>query len=165
MDKNSKQSLFWDINIFMSCVCCGKASVRRLFANFEWGQVFNIQISWLYPPNRVLGGRKKKIYNFFKKIIKIWNRKSRKYFFSAIFYIKTKVLIIFLEKNSSQLSFEVYEVYVAQKTKISRFVIELFFHLDPGYFNHLPRRLILTSATSRGYQMLAEDIRFFICTV
>ena len=56
-------------------------------------------------------------------------------------FFSTKVFdfVSNLNDDCSQLSFEVYNVFVAQKLRISEFLIELFFRLD-----------LATSATSRG---------------
>ena len=40
--------------------------------------------------------------------------------------------------NFSQLSFEVYNICVAQKLRISEFLI-IFYRLEPGHFGDLPR--------------------------
>ena len=55
------------------------------------------------------------------------------------FTTKSQNFISNLNDNCSQLSFEVYNVCVTQKLQISEFLIELFFHLEPGLFGDLPR--------------------------
>ena len=85
------------------------------------GQLFNIQITLFQVGERL----------FFTN-----DGKLRKYFFS-ILNIKPK--IIFLKNDCSQLSFEVYYVFVAQKLKILENVKHFFLAWT-----------LVTSATSRG---------------
>ena len=63
--------------------------------------------------------------------------------------------------DCSQLSFEVYNVCVAQKLQILEFLIKLFLP-GPWPFRPPPETAISTSATSIGYQILAEDVSFFM---
>ena len=101
------------------------------------GQGFNIQISQVFCPTLLLGG----MYQIFlgkcwKKMIKIcdplffflhfYHRKLRKYFFSSFYNKKVK----YLKNDCSQLSFEVYNVCVAQKLQISEFWSN-FFSIGP----------------------------------
>ena len=115
---------------------------------FFIGSVFNIQISWLFPPNCVLDGRIIIFYNCFKKMIKIWNKKKKNCFFwSKIaknyffdnFQYKNKTIYYFSETQLFIIFFEVYYVYVAQKLKILKNVKHLFLAWT-----------LATSATSRG---------------
>lgn len=63
--------------------------------------------------------------------------------------------------NCSKLSFEAYNVSVAQKLKSLGFFISLF-SSGPWPLQWPPDALILTSATSVGNQILAEDISFYM---
>ena len=86
--------------------------------------------------------------------------KNRKIdFFFNFFSTKVFDFISNLNDNCSQLSFEVYNVFVAQKLPISEFLIEFFL---PGPWPLLwpSEAAITTSATSIGYQILAEDLSF-----
>ena len=88
-----------------------------------------------------------------------WDRKSQNRFFFNFFITKSCNFISNLNNDCSQLSFEVYNVYVAQKLQISEFLINFYV---PGPWP-LPRPLeaaISTSATSIGYQILAEYLSF-----
>ena len=60
-------------------------------------------------------------------------------FFFNFFITKSSNLISNLNDNCSQLSFEVYNVCVAQKLQISEFFDGTFFRLDPRHFGDLPR--------------------------
>ena len=64
-----------------------------------------------------------------------------------------------MNDDCSQLSFEVYNVCVAQKLRISEILINF---LSPGTWplRRPPEAAISTSATSIGYQILAEDLSF-----
>ena len=55
------------------------------------------------------------------------DRKSQNRFFFNFFITKSSNFISNLNEDCSQLSFEVYNVCVAQKLQISEFLIELFF--------------------------------------
>ena len=66
-----------------------------------------------------------------------------------------------VKNDCSQLPFEVYNVCVAQKLRISEFLIE-FFLPGPWPLRRHPEAAISTSATSIGYQILAEDVTFHI---
>ena len=68
-----------------------------------------------------------------------WDRKSQNRFFFKFFITKSPDFISNLNDNCSQLSFEVYNVFVAQKLPISEFLIEFFFAWT-----------LATSAASRG---------------
>ena len=85
--------------------------------------------------------------------------KITKSIFFIIFIAKFSNFISNLNDYCSQLSFEVYNVFVAKKLRISEFFIEFF---SSGPWPH-PRPLeaaISTSATSIGYQILAEYLSF-----
>ena len=85
--------------------------------------------------------------------------KITKSIFFNFFIAKFSNFISNLNDYCSQLSFEVYNVFVAKKLRISEFFIE-FFSSGPW---PLPRPLeaaISTSATSIGYQILAEYVSF-----
>ena len=68
-----------------------------------------------------------------------WDRKSQNRFFFNFFISKSPNFISNLNEDCSQLSFEVYNVCVAQNLRISEFLIEFFFAWT-----------LATSATSRG---------------
>ena len=80
-------------------------------------------------------------------------------FFFNFFITKSPDFISNLNDNCSQLSFEVYNVCVAQKLRISEFLINF---LSPGTWplRRPPEAAISTSATSIGYQILAEYLSF-----
>ena len=88
-----------------------------------------------------------------------WDRKSQNRFFFKFFITKSPDFISNLNDNCSQLSFEVYNVCVAQKLRISEFLINF---LSPGTWplRRPPEAAISTSATSIGYQILAKDLSF-----
>jgi len=56
--------------------------------------------------------------------------------------------------------FEVCNVCVAQKLQFSEFFIELFFAPGPWPLQRPPAATISTSATSIGYQILADHVSF-----
>ena len=84
-----------------------------------------------------------------------WDRKSQNFFFFKFFITKSPDFISNLNDNCSQLSFEVCKVFVAQKLPISEFLIN-FFSSGPWPLRRPPEAAISTSATSIGYQILAE---------
>ena len=88
-----------------------------------------------------------------------WDRKSKNRFFFKFFITKSPDFISNLNDNCSQLSFEVYNVCVAQKLRISEFLINF---LSPGTWplRRPPKATISTSATSIWYQILAKDLSF-----
>jgi hypothetical protein len=88
-----------------------------------------------------------------------WDRKSQNHFFFNFFITKSPNFISNLNDDCSQLSFEVYNVCVAQKLRISEFLIE-FFSPGPWPLRRPPEAAISTSATSIGYQILAQDLSF-----
>ena len=88
-----------------------------------------------------------------------WDRKSKNHFFFIFFITKSCNFISNLNDNCSQLSFEVYNVFVAQKLPISEFLIK-FFSPGPWPLRRPPEAAISTSATSIGYQILAKDLNF-----
>ena len=92
-------------------------------------------------------------------ILIFWDRKSRNQLFFNFFSTKVSDFISNLNDNCSQLSFEVYNVCVAQKLRISEFLINF---LSPGTWplRRPPEAAISTSATSIGYQILAEYVSF-----
>ena len=59
--------------------------------------------------------------------------------FFQLFHNKILFFISNLNDDCSQLSFEVYNICVAQKLQILEIFIELFFRLDLGHFGDLPR--------------------------
>ena len=67
-----------------------------------------------------------------------------------------------MNNDCSQLSFEVYNVCVAQKLQISEFFIEFFFSPGPWPFQRPPKAAISTLETSIGYQILAEHVSFHL---
>ena len=90
-----------------------------------------------------------------------WDRKSQNRFFFKFFITKSPDFISNLNDNCSQLSFEVYNVCVAQKLRISEFLINF---LSPGTWQlrRPPEAAISTSATSNGYQILAEYVDIYM---
>ena len=80
-------------------------------------------------------------------------------FFFNFFSTKVSDFISNLNDNCSQLSFEVYNVFVAQKLPISRFLID-FFSSGPWPLRRPPEAAISTSATSIGYQILVKYVSF-----
>ena len=88
-----------------------------------------------------------------------WDRKSKNRFFFKFFITKSPDFISNLNDNCSQLSFEVYNVFVAQKLPISEFLIE-FFSPGPWPLRRPPEAAISTSATSIGYQILVKYVSF-----
>ena len=89
-------------------------------------------------------------------VLNFWDRKSRNRFF---FNFYSQNFVSNLNDDCYQLSFEVYNVFVAQKLPISEFLIEFF---SPGHWPlwQPPEAAISTSATSTGYQILAKDLSF-----
>ena len=71
------------------------------------------------------------------------------------FITKSSNFISNLNEDCSQLSFEVYNVFVAQKMQISEFLIEFYFAWTLP-LRRPPEAAISTSATFIGYQILAE---------
>jgi hypothetical protein len=90
-----------------------------------------------------------------------WDRKSQNRFVFNFFITKSPNFISNLNDDCSQLSFEVYYVFVAQKLKILENV-KHFFAPGPWPLRQPPEALILTSATSIGSQILAEDTSFYM---
>jgi hypothetical protein len=88
-----------------------------------------------------------------------WDRKPQNRFFFNFFITKSSNFISNLNDDCSQLSFEVYNVCVAQKLQISEFFID-FFLPGPLPLRRPPEAAISTSATSIGYQILAEYLSF-----
>ena len=88
-----------------------------------------------------------------------WDRKSQNRFFFNFFITKSPKFISNINNNFSQLSFEVYNICVAQKLRISEFLNDFF---SPGTWplRRPPEAAISTSATSIGYQILAKDLSF-----
>ena len=80
-------------------------------------------------------------------------------FFFNFFITKSPKFISNINNNFSQLSFEVYNICVAQKLRISEFLNDFF---SPGTWplRRPPEAAISTSATSIGYQILAKDLSF-----
>ena len=85
--------------------------------------------------------------------------KIKKSIFFKFFITKSPDFISNLNDNCSQLSFEVYNVCVAQKLRISEFLINF---LSPGTWplRRPPEAAISTSATSIGYQILVKYVSF-----
>ena len=92
-------------------------------------------------------------------ILIFWDRKSRNRLFFNFFSTKVSDFISNLNDNCSQLSFQVYNVFVAQKLPISEFLIE-FFSPGPWPLRRPPEAAISTSATSIGYQILVKYVSF-----
>ena len=88
-----------------------------------------------------------------------WDRKSQNQFFSIFFTTKSPNFISNLNDDCSQLSFEVYNICVAQKLRILEFLTE-FFSPGPCILWRPSEAAISTSATSIGYQILAKDLSF-----
>ena len=88
-----------------------------------------------------------------------WDQKSQNQIFFNFFIKKFSNFISNLNDNCSQLSFEVYNVFVAQKLPISEFLIE-FFSSGPWPLRRPPEAAISTSATSIGYQILVKYVSF-----
>ena len=80
-------------------------------------------------------------------------------FFFSFFITKSFNFISKLNDDFSQLSFEVYNVVVAQKLQSSEFSI-IFFSPGPWPLRRPPEAVISTSATSIGYQILAKVLSF-----
>ena len=82
-------------------------------------------------------------------------------FFFNFFSTKVSNFVSNLNDHYSQLSFEVYNVFVPQKLPISRFLI-YFFSSGPWTLWRPPEAAISTSATSIGYQIWAKDLSFYM---
>ena len=108
-------------------------------------------ISFFFNPKRHGGGPKESMI--------FWDRKSKKSHFFNFFIKKSCNFISSLNDDYSQLSFEVYNVCVAQKLQISEFLIE-FFLPGPWPLRQPPKALLLTSATSIGCPILAKNLGF-----
>ena len=93
------------------------------------------------------------------EIMIFWDRKSQNRFFFNFFITKSSNFISNLNDYCSQLSFEVYNVCVAQKLQVSEFLIK-FFLPGPWPLRRPPEAAISSSATSIGYQILAEYVSF-----
>ena len=76
-----------------------------------------------------------------------WDRKSQNQFFFNFFITKSPKFISNINNNFSQLSFEVYNICVAQKLRILEFLIEFFFAWT-----------LATSATFRGRNFNLSDL-------
>jgi hypothetical protein len=85
--------------------------------------------------------------------------KIAKSIFFNFFIAKSTNFISNLNDDCSQLSFEVHYVFVAQKLRISEFLIGFLFAWTPP-LQRPPEAAISTSATSIGYQILAKDLSF-----
>jgi hypothetical protein len=88
-----------------------------------------------------------------------WDQKSKQSNFFNFFIKKSCNFISSLNDDCSQLSFEVYNVCVAQKMQISEFFID-FFLPGPWPLWGPSEARISTSATSIGYQILAKALSF-----
>ena len=76
---------------------------------------------------------------------------------------KSSLFISNLNDTCSQLSFEMYTICMAQKLQIWDFrIFYRFFFPGPWPLRRPPKTAISTSATSIGYQILAEYVRFHI---
>ena len=82
-------------------------------------------------------------------ILIFWDRKSRNRLFFNFFSTKVSDFISNLNDNCSQLSFQVYNVFVAQKLPISEFLIEFFFAWT-----------LATSAASRGRNFNLSNLKW-----
>ena len=87
--------------------------------------------------------------------------KITKSIFFNLITVKSPNFISNLNDDCSQLSFEVYNVFVPQKLPISRFLID-FFLSEPWPLRRPPTAAISTSPTSIGYQILAKDLSFLM---
>ena len=76
-----------------------------------------------------------------------WDRKSQNQLFFNFFSTKVSDFVSNPNDDCSQLSFEVYNVFVAQKLPISQFLIKLFFAWT-----------LATLATSRGHNLNLNDL-------
>ena len=94
-----------------------------------------------------------------QKITIFWDRKTRNWLFFIFFQTKVCNFVSNINEDCSQLSFEVYNVFVAQKLKILENA-KHFFHIWTLATSVTSRGLNLTSATSIGSQILAEDTSF-----
>ena len=93
------------------------------------------------------------------EIMIFWDRKPQNRFFFNFFITKSSNFISNLNDDCFQLSFEVYNVCVAQKLQISEFLIKLFLP-GPWPLWGPPEARISTSATSIGYQILGKVLSF-----
>ena len=121
--------------------------IPSTFVRSQWSHFFNsYKKIWNYVRFEIFAGLENdaKIEKIGKNISFCW-----KFYF---FYLN-------LNCTCSQLSFEVYNVCVAQKLRISEFLINF---LSPGTWplRRPPEAAISTSATSIGYQILAKDLSF-----
>ena len=93
------------------------------------------------------------------EIMIFWDRKSQNQFFSIFFTTKSPNFISNLNDDCSQLSFEVYNICVAQKLRISE-ILNNFFSPGTWPLRRPPEAAISTSATSIGYQILVKYVSF-----
>ena len=127
------------------------------------------KISWVYPKTSQVQGSwvifllSWQVFQKFSRdraeIMIFLDRKSQNPFFFNFFITKSSNFISNLNEDCSQLSFEVYNVCVAQKLRISEFLID-FFSPGPWPLWRPPEGAISTSATSIGYQISAKDLSF-----
>ena len=82
-------------------------------------------------------------------------------FFFSFFSTKVSNFVSKLNDNCSQLSFDVYNIFVAQELPILDFLI-IFFSSGPWTLLRSLEAPILTSATSIGYQILAKYVSFYM---
>ena len=113
------------------------------------GSYYGHKISWVYPKTSQVQGSwvifllSWQVFQKFSRdgaeTMIFWDRKSQNRFFFNFFITKSPKFISNINNNFSQLSFEVYNICVAQKLWISEFLSKFFFAWT-----------LATSATSRG---------------
>ena len=81
--------------------------------------------------------------------------------FFNFFTTKSPNFISNLNDNCSQLSYEVYNIFVAQKLPISRFLID-FFSSGPWPLRRPPEAANSTSGTSIGYRIFEKYVSFHV---
>ena len=77
-----------------------------------------------------------------------WDRKSQNRFFFNFFITKSPKFISNINNNFSQLSFEVYNICVAQKLQISEFLIKFLFDWTLVFFRDFKKKHFATTNSS-----------------
>ena len=124
---------------------------------FLTGSYYGHKISWLYQKTSQVQGSQVifllswQVFQKFSQdraeIMIFWDRKSQNRFFFNFFTIKSPNFISNLNDDCSQLSFDVYNICVAQKLRILEFLIEFFLAWT-----------LATSATFRGRNFNLSDL-------